>query len=631
MANDLNHSASQLTAPETEMREMLERKRRSIPEPYVSSTRRSAIPSQTLRNPILRNEIQNPAIAEADAYRPCRIATSDTSATNIRSPLAEKSLRQYQLKPENAYTAREFKYNNTGIAISSSLPRMSKTALPSSKALRKTLSGDFRQNSQNASSDDNSMKSKCESEISMKKFLHGINNLNSPSKTMTCVARPVYCDNEISRARCDTIPPLQKAAIIHQTTEMSKNLSPANMTSDSPLALSNTRNSTVDIKWEVSKCNIKRESKCQSGIIGNPTKPVLKVIRARRLTVACSAINDWPDNVEGTTLERNAPTRKNIIGSDSWKCKTTRELPKKPWFSSSVDGPPIASQVRETAIDDDLPCKRLIAPRFHASNSASSVPVQKPTIVKSGSSHAFRMSATPPPKPTRTYEEVPVDLMRTERPVHRSKSDIKSVRKTCPIMGSSRMIVPKDYRNSRDHSSDSGFGADFRKSSSDTIESSPEVQTSGKWLQALDLPCDSCYSADEDLMSSDNSLISRRNSLVVRTQTGLRVKTIIDKLLNSNGRDQRRALFSLKQIFQDDKDLVHEFVQNGGLECMIKLGRQADQNHQNYILRVHVRIIAALGQVMLYVDGMNGIIAHIETIQWLYELLDSPASFLFLL
>uniref|UniRef100_A0A0M3HIE7 FHOD1/3-like FH3 domain-containing protein n=1 Tax=Ascaris lumbricoides TaxID=6252 RepID=A0A0M3HIE7_ASCLU len=29
---------------------------------------------------------------------------------------------------------------------------------------------------------------------------------------------------------------------------------------------------------------------------------------------------------------------------------------------------------------------------------------------------------------------------------------------------------------------------------------------------------------------------------------------------------------------------------------------------------------------MLYVDGMNGIIAHIETIQWLYELLDSPEA-----
>lgn len=40
-------------------------------------------------------------------------------------------------------------------------------------------------------------------------------------------------------------------------------------------------------------------------------------------------------------------------------------------------------------------------------------------------------------------------------------------------------------------------------------------------------------------------------------------------------------------------------------------------------------IITALGQVMLYVDGMNGIIAHLETIQWLYELLDSPVSIIF--
>lgn len=29
---------------------------------------------------------------------------------------------------------------------------------------------------------------------------------------------------------------------------------------------------------------------------------------------------------------------------------------------------------------------------------------------------------------------------------------------------------------------------------------------------------------------------------------------------------------------------------------------------------------------MLYVDGMNGVIAHNETICWLYELLDSPVS-----
>ena len=36
---------------------------------------------------------------------------------------------------------------------------------------------------------------------------------------------------------------------------------------------------------------------------------------------------------------------------------------------------------------------------------------------------------------------------------------------------------------------------------------------------------------------------------------------------------------------KDDKDLVHEFVNNQGLQCLIKIGRAADQNYQNYILR----------------------------------------------
>lgn len=36
---------------------------------------------------------------------------------------------------------------------------------------------------------------------------------------------------------------------------------------------------------------------------------------------------------------------------------------------------------------------------------------------------------------------------------------------------------------------------------------------------------------------------------------------------------------------QDDKDLVHEFVVAEGLICLIKVGAEADQNYQNYILR----------------------------------------------
>lgn len=65
---------------------------------------------------------------------------------------------------------------------------------------------------------------------------------------------------------------------------------------------------------------------------------------------------------------------------------------------------------------------------------------------------------------------------------------------------------------------------------------------------------------------------------------------ISEKLLTSEGRELRRALFSLKQIFQEDKDLVHGFVALGGLNCLVQIGNEADQNYQNYILR-------ALGQV----------------------------------
>ena len=38
-------------------------------------------------------------------------------------------------------------------------------------------------------------------------------------------------------------------------------------------------------------------------------------------------------------------------------------------------------------------------------------------------------------------------------------------------------------------------------------------------------------------------------------------------------------------FLQDDKDLVHEFVSSDGLNALISVGQDADQNHQNYILR----------------------------------------------
>ncbi|XP_038142748.1 FH1/FH2 domain-containing protein 3 isoform X2 [Cyprinodon tularosa] len=120
----------------------------------------------------------------------------------------------------------------------------------------------------------------------------------------------------------------------------------------------------------------------------------------------------------------------------------------------------------------------------------------------------------------------------------------------------------------------------------------------------------------EGFQADDTGSRGKKHSVVLRTQLTVRVHACIEKLYNSNGRDLRRALFSLKQIFQDDKDLVHEFVMAEGLTCLIKVGAEADQNYQNYILR-------ALGQIMLYVDGMNGVISHPETIQWLYALVGS--------
>ncbi|NXS34840.1 FHOD1 protein, partial [Pomatostomus ruficeps] len=109
----------------------------------------------------------------------------------------------------------------------------------------------------------------------------------------------------------------------------------------------------------------------------------------------------------------------------------------------------------------------------------------------------------------------------------------------------------------------------------------------------------------------------RRPTLILRTQLSVRVHAIIEKLYNSQGPELRRSLFSLKQLFQEDKDLVPEFVNLEGLTCLIKVGAEADQNYQNYILR-------ALSQIMLFMDGMQGVINHNKTVQWLYTLSGSP-------
>ena len=65
---------------------------------------------------------------------------------------------------------------------------------------------------------------------------------------------------------------------------------------------------------------------------------------------------------------------------------------------------------------------------------------------------------------------------------------------------------------------------------------------------------------------------------------------------------------------------MHEFVNKDGLECLVKVANETkEHNYINYILR-------ALGQLMLFVDGMNGVIRSNETVQWLYSVLSSGVS-----
>jgi hypothetical protein len=69
--------------------------------------------------------------------------------------------------------------------------------------------------------------------------------------------------------------------------------------------------------------------------------------------------------------------------------------------------------------------------------------------------------------------------------------------------------------------------------------------------------------------------------------------------------------------------LVHEFVNKDGLECLVKIANDTKEtNYINYILR-------ALGQLMLFVDGMNGVIRSNETVQWLYGVLSSGVEICF--
>ncbi|XP_017290368.1 FH1/FH2 domain-containing protein 1 isoform X2 [Kryptolebias marmoratus] len=145
-----------------------------------------------------------------------------------------------------------------------------------------------------------------------------------------------------------------------------------------------------------------------------------------------------------------------------------------------------------------------------------------------------------------------------------------------------------------------------------------QISPSGNYL---DLDSSLVEQRDELESFYEDVAKGRKPILILRTQLSVRVHNILERLYNCKGPELRRCLFSLKQLFQDDKDLVPEFVASDGLTCFIKVGAEADHNYQNYILR-------ALSQIMLFVDGMNGVINHNETVQWLYTLTGSLSRLL---
>ena len=88
-------------------------------------------------------------------------------------------------------------------------------------------------------------------------------------------------------------------------------------------------------------------------------------------------------------------------------------------------------------------------------------------------------------------------------------------------------------------------------------------------------------------------------------KTRSKANKILDKLRATEGAELKKVLFSLKTFFQEDKNLVADFIQIGGLAQLVILGKEDEVQLQNFILR-------ALGQIMLYVDGMQGVMQHIQ-------------------
>ncbi|CAH8677183.1 unnamed protein product [Schistosoma haematobium] len=218
-------------------------------------------------------------------------------------------------------------------------------------------------------------------------------------------------------------------------------------------------------------------------------------------------------------------------------------------------------------------------------------------------------------KAKEAFQKMPFELQNLLMKSHKRQITIPMLLNVCRNKNHDRKFTDLEEKNFRGYRTVDELltesGIDVKKLEDSTLQLYKFGQAQSEFGSYLDL--DSTLQEQwEDLEISAD----QENSVVLRTKLVVRVKAITEKLLDANGRELKRSLFSLKQIFQDDKDLVHEFVTHSGLDCLVNVGSRSDQNIQNYILR-------ALGQIMLYVDGMAGVIEHPNILRWLYSLLTS--------
>ncbi|VDK73761.1 unnamed protein product, partial [Gongylonema pulchrum] len=338
----------------------LERPRRLV-QPNVNIRRCKSLLRGTAN---LQPESQLTETSEADAYRPSGNLSS--TGTITRSQLTIKPQRLYQLRNENPNSSEKSSRlpgSIPGIShlptSSSSVPLVHETAVPSS-GIHKTISvtGEFKQNSAILTTN--------KTNSGAKKLLRGVNS----NPFLVSTTRPLLCESRNSPCAVAVPTTMPLRAIQAVVRDNDSIITKAKEPSSPYRCASIPEKANVDIDWEVPKPGFK------SRFVTVPTSeapaiPVPKAARPRRSTVACLATTDYLSaedrwnpllTVEKTCRFPKSPCSSIPNGSSSLKRKIAKELPKKSWFSSSVDGPPVELQtansccpVRETAIDDDLP------------------------------------------------------------------------------------------------------------------------------------------------------------------------------------------------------------------------------------------------------------------------------------